>query len=243
MMNIYTYLQRGDAHPHYCEDFLFSYDIAQRFQFYAVMDGCSMGQDSHFASALIGKVLKKVLKEMPYHPDIHYAEMQIEELMRHIFRHFFETIKAMKNQLLLDTNEMLATLLALLWDEREKLAYLVASGDGLCAINHEIIEFDQQNHPDYPAYHLGMPFESWYDIQPQKLITQPHNLAISTDGVNSYRGKKGLAPEDEEVEKYFLTESDGGRDPNMLSRKARRILKEKGWYPLDDVAIIRLISL
>lgn len=241
-MKIHTYLQCGLSHPTYCEDFLFIHQVNSRFHFSAVMDGCSMGKDSHFASALQGKILAKIIQLLPYQLEIDLKTISLEELSEHIFRHFFDEMKQQKSALLLDRTEMLSTLIAMIWDVEQASAYLFAAGDGLWAINDELIEFDHQNKPDYPAYHLGKPFEQWYTNQPKKLVSQPFNIAISTDGASSYQGRKGSHPDDGEVEKYFLTGFDFMDEQNMLDRKANWLLKEKGWVPFDDMAVVRLIT-
>lgn len=201
-----------------------------------------MGKDSHFASALQGKILAKIMQLLPYQSDIDLKTISLEQLSEHILKQFFTEMKQQKNALLLDRKEMLATLITMIWDAEQNAAFLFAAGDGFWVINDEVIEFDQQNRPDYPAYHLGESFEQWYANQPKKRVSNPYLLAISTDGVSSFQGKKGDFPSGREVEKYFLTGFDFIDEKNMLDRKAGWLLKEKGWAPFDDVAVVRLLT-
>jgi len=155
-----------------------------------------------------------------------------------IFRRFFFKMKPAKNQFLLDTPEMLATLLSMIWDAENKEALLFAAGDGCWAIGNEIVFHDQDNRPDYPAYHIGKDFEDWYVQQPKRLVKQANQLAIATDGVSSYIGKGDFTPREGEVERYLLLSHAFTEHENMLNRKANYLQKQKGWAPLDDVSII-----
>ena len=56
------FTQIGEFHINHNEDFLVSCEIGNDKMMIAVMDGCTMGTESYFASTLIGKLLRvKVL--------------------------------------------------------------------------------------------------------------------------------------------------------------------------------------
>lgn len=65
-MTIYSALQIGAYHTNHCEDYLFVGSIGHDRLLCAVLDGCTMGIDSYFASTLAGKLLRKIAKEKEY---------------------------------------------------------------------------------------------------------------------------------------------------------------------------------
>jgi len=65
-MKIYSTLNIGEFHTNYCEDFLIDTQIATDQKLVAVLDGCTMGTESVFASILFGKILRKIAKKKFY---------------------------------------------------------------------------------------------------------------------------------------------------------------------------------
>jgi len=65
-MNVYSVLQIGEFHTNHCEDFLVIEPITANEFLIAVLDGCTMGKESVFASMLYGKTLRKIAKEFYY---------------------------------------------------------------------------------------------------------------------------------------------------------------------------------
>ena len=59
-MTFYELSNIGEFHVNHNEDYLVIENIGQHRTMIAIMDGCSSGNDSHFASTLIGRVLRKV---------------------------------------------------------------------------------------------------------------------------------------------------------------------------------------
>ena len=65
-MKIYQLGHIGKFQFNHNEDYLVSEDAGKSRKVIAVMDGCSSGSDSHFASTLIGKLLRKIAKQEAY---------------------------------------------------------------------------------------------------------------------------------------------------------------------------------
>ena len=63
-MIVQTIIRKGFDHVVFCEDFLSTEDSGRYF-IGAVFDGCSGGDDSHFASSLFGKMFRQILIVMP----------------------------------------------------------------------------------------------------------------------------------------------------------------------------------
>ena len=62
-MRIYQFTKTGDHHVNHCEDYTITETLGTDKILCAVMDGCTMGTDSYFASTLTGKLLRKIAIE------------------------------------------------------------------------------------------------------------------------------------------------------------------------------------
>jgi Protein phosphatase 2C len=207
------------------------------------MDGCSSGKDSHFASALMGKILQKLGQIIP-HQDFYKAQketLQPEILGKWLLENLFFEMQTIRNQLLLDRLEMLATLVLLVYQKNQKSAWLIVIGDGFIQINEEIIEIDQDNRPDYLAYHLGEGFENWFAGQKNIFrVDNPQNLSICSDGIDTFQTIKTDINEDFNPINYLLKDNTFENLPNMLNRKFNILQKQYGYQPADDVSVIRI---
>ena len=65
-MQIYQITKIGEYHFDFCEDYAFSKRFSDNKLLCVVMDGCTMGEESYFASTLFGKIIKKIIKERDY---------------------------------------------------------------------------------------------------------------------------------------------------------------------------------
>jgi len=106
------------------------------------MDGCSTAMESQFASALTGKILRKIALgkgyEEMYRKD---KKNTIAEELKDILKQLFNETTVIKNALLLDEKELLTTLVILLYDQKENQGIVLCIGDGLVCINGKITEF------------------------------------------------------------------------------------------------------
>jgi serine/threonine protein phosphatase PrpC len=109
-MQIHTTLQKGSYHPQHNEDFLVTADIGHGRLLCAVMDGCTMGTESHFASTLTGKVLRKIAVEHDYRAFRERCQPPaIADQLKTILKELITTLKTVKQQLMLDPKELLTT--------------------------------------------------------------------------------------------------------------------------------------
>ncbi|MGV2481621.1 UNVERIFIED_CONTAM: stage II sporulation protein E (SpoIIE), partial [Salmonella enterica subsp. enterica serovar Weltevreden] len=81
----------------------------------------------------------------------------------------FGELKQLKHQLMLEPEELLTTLIMLLYDQKSNRGIVLTIGDGMVSINGQLTEYDQENKPDYIGFHLSEDFDSWYDAQEQKI--------------------------------------------------------------------------
>lgn len=239
-MRIYTLLRRGELHPTFCEDFLIQESIGSNYFIAAVMDGCSSGTESHFASALFGKCLRKITKTLVYERFFDQAP-SVEETAYRVLKNLFEELVIIRNQLLLDQLEMLSTLNLLVYDKVQDQAFMGLWGDGFIAIDGEIHEIDQNNRPDYPAYHLGENFEEWYVKSPTIFLQKnPKDLSIATDGVDTFKTYRSDLPEGLEPMRFLLKDTQFAHQANMLNRKCIILEKKYNYLPGDDIAVVRI---
>ncbi|MBL7878381.1 MAG: protein phosphatase 2C domain-containing protein [Chryseobacterium gambrini] len=244
-MNIYSVLQIGDYHINHCEDFLITKKIGSNKILCAVMDGCSTAMESQFASALFGKILRKICIEKGY-KELYETEKNSdpEEDLKAVLKELFKEISTVKNHLLLDEKELLTTLTVLLYDTKNDEGIIICIGDGSVCINGKTTEFERDNKPDYLTYHLKEDFEEWYGNQTQKIrFTKLEDVSIATDGISSFIPiKKTDHNEKINPKDYLLYDKNNVESEEMLSLKLKKLEHHYGMKPTDDLAIIRIIK-
>jgi hypothetical protein len=239
-MKIYTGIRKGELHPVFCEDFWIYNSLDSTYFLVAVLDGCSSGIDSHFASALMGKVLTKIGKTLPYQVE-NVFQKPTQEVAKIILKQLITELKETRNRLLLDRDEMLATAVVLLYNQREKEAFIICIGDGFVAIDGQLHEIDQNNQPDYLAYHLEDDFETWFANQKHIFVVKnPQEISLSTDGIDTFRSYQTDLPEGFSAIDFLLFDNSFENNDNMLKRKLTILEKKYGFQPADDVSIVRI---
>ena len=241
-MQLYQLLKRGAYHPDFCEDFSLAEPLGTRLVL-AVMDGCTMGRESHFASTLVAKVLRKVIREWPYRQ--HHGALPptptLADELRELLAAVFADLRQLQSQLLLATNELLTTLALALLNPATGAVEVLVLGDATVALNGRLIRFEQDNRPDYLAYHLAQPFPAWYARQTQRLSAPDcHDLSLATDGIDSFEPTTPT-PDLPDVPALLLLDTHLAERPEMLNIKVRRLENASGLIPTDDVAIVRVI--
>lgn len=246
-MKIYQTLQIGDYHTNHCEDYLFCGEIGNDKIICAVMDGCTMAIDSYFASTLVGKLLRKITIERSY-KEFYKLEPKfdnIDSYLKSILKQLIDELIITRNQLMLDTKELLTTLIILVLDKTSNKGIVLVIGDGFVNINGKFTEFDQDNKPDYLGFHLGKNIDSWYDSQIQKIIFDDiQDISIATDGIFTFSKMKHTETIDEiNVLDYLLVDNSNTENIDMLNFKLKQLENKFGLKPTDDLAIIRIKKL
>jgi hypothetical protein len=245
-MEIYTTLQIGAYHVNHCEDYLFFDHIDSNKIICAVMDGCTMGKDSYLISSLVGKLLRKICKSVSYKSfySKEHPEIPLDEYLKIILKELFSELKILKNQVQLEREELLTTLIILLADTRADKGLVLVVGDGVVNINGAIISFDQDNKPDYLGYHLSEDFDHWYECQQQKIfLHELSDISIATDGIETFT--RVAAPENSDVINpvdFLLNDQTGRGNEEMLNMKLKLIEHKFGLNHTDDLAVIRVIK-
>lgn len=238
-MKTSKHISKGSMHKVFCEDFLIEHQINEKLKIYGVFDGCSSGKNSHFASALFGKSIISAAEWMVFNNN--------QVILKKIVYQAFSLIDETKDILNLQTEELLSTIIVMLINEETKKADILAIGDGLVSVNHQITNIDQNNQPDYPIYHFDEiktfdDFSEYYSKQLAFLNVDVEDITISTDGINSFMLQGQNSAEDFNVIDYFVKDEFLKGNPAMLSRKHNIISKKYSLENTDDLAIIRVIS-
>ncbi|MEL6865282.1 MAG: protein phosphatase 2C domain-containing protein [Bacteroidota bacterium] len=235
----------GTFHTNHNEDALVLIPFENQQLLLAVMDGCSMGTESHFASTLMAKILRQKVKEIDYRFFIEKKPHSTKTLLYELLQSLFLELRYFQNRLLLDKTELLSTLILGVLDQVSRSAHLFVVGDGLICCNGTYTEFEQDNRPDYLGYHLNKDFEPWFQAQQQSLILRDiSDLSISTDGIFTFRAfdQKDYAPIGEwDLVHELLIDQNGLTQKNMLRKKLLYIEKNYGLKPTDDLSIVRVI--
>lgn len=210
------------------------------------MDGCTTAIDSHFASTLIGKLLRKIAIEKGYEElyNSHNLSSDINDTLKAVLRELFKELVIVKNQLMLERNELLTTLIILLADTKANAGIVLVVGDGLVSINGQVTEFDQDNKPDYLGFHLTEDFDTWYDNQTQKIIFEDiKDISIATDGIFSFEKIKKVEDESNvNVVDFLVQDASGIENDEILELKLKTLEHQYGLKPTDDLAIIRVLK-
>jgi hypothetical protein len=242
-MRIYKTINIGEFHTNHCEDFLIDEQIATNEKLIAVLDGCTMGTESVFASILFGKILRNIAKTKFYEDFVTNESIEIKNKLKAVVRELIEQTKNIKNQLGLETNELLSTLIIGIIDTTQSKAEFLTIGDGLICKDGEFIEYEQDDKPDYLGYHLADDFDVWFDNQKQKLtISNFKDLSISTDGIFTFKNLQDKSKQmtENEILKYLLMDNEGAEFDNFLDRKVRELKDKWNHLVTDDLAIIRI---
>lgn len=247
-MKIHSVIRKGEDHPIFCEDFM-SIGDSGRYFLGVVFDGCSGGNDSHFASSLFGKIFRQIISEGAM------AGNTIEEKSKNFVQGFVKKLFEIKVSLQLEDNDMLATFVMLIYDKVHGEALVLTVGDGVIHCDGELIILDNERFkfthpttyrdmPDYIAYDLvdlGLDrtyFNHWYDnhVKVHKFVN-PRDISISTDGILTFK-----TPEEEvDPVNFLLVDDTWSNNKIMLSKKVNVLKTKYKTIHKDDISMIRLI--
>ncbi|MEN8119350.1 MAG: protein phosphatase 2C domain-containing protein [Bacteroidota bacterium] len=244
-MIVHKYVKRGLNHANYCEDFILHETVGEKYELFGVFDGCSSGKDSHFASSFIAKVIRSEFLNM----DVKNGEIP-KKLQKKLLYRSVQKIKELKSKLLLDIDDLLSTIILFIYDKMNDCGHIVVVGDGFVSINGQQNSIDQNNMPDYLAYHLDKindedKFLNWYKQHTKVFsVDKLLDVSISTDGVESFV-KKNVSVESEAVldpGNYLLSDDFLIINKAMLGRKCNILERKYGLVNGDDLGIIRVVK-
>ncbi len=242
-MEVYQLIRKGEMHKDFCEDFLLSFDINERYSVYGVFDGCSTGIDSHMASALIAKVAKAEMKCL-----VMEGVSSLRNFLSDVIFNTMSTLRNIRNDLFLETNELLSTVVLLIIDKTLNIGETLVIGDGFLSINGQSINIEQDNAPDYLAYYLDEleninDFEVWLGEHSRRYnINEVKDISLATDGVRSFQvADASIETNSRPVPSDFLTKNNFLlHNKSMLTRKLNILRTKYRLVNQDDIAMIRI---
>ena len=246
IMIIHKYIKRGLNHANYCEDFILHETLEDQYELFGVFDGCSSGVDSHFASSFIAKTVKSEFYKLAVETDLPQEDFMKKLLFGVIF-----TLKEQQKILSLNRDELLSTIILFLYDKNTDSGIIVTIGDGVISINGTHIIIDENNVPDYLAYHLDnindeAEFKIWYLMHTQQyFIDNLIDISISTDGATSFVPTGKTIDRDELINPldYLLKDMFLLKNKAMLGRKCNILERKHGLVNGDDLGVIRVLKL
>ena len=130
----------------------------------------------------------------------------------------------------------------MVYNVEDRSCWINVSGDGLVVFNDTVKEIDQNNIPDYLAYHLDVRFDEWYENHTLSMeFTDIKDISISTDGFSKLRQNPLTKSEQIDPVDYFLIQKPEGNEAEHLTNKYSKLVEGDKYIPFDDVAFIRLI--
>ena len=244
-MQIYSTSQMGTFHLHHNEDHFCVAPIGRDRQLVALMDGCSMGLESYFAATLFAKLLRKIARHQ-YHLEFRLATVRpLEQLLADVLATLFNDLRQLQNHCALNTEELLCTLLLGLLDQPTRQAHLCIIGDGLVVCDGEVWDFDQDDRPDYLAYHLRTPFDEWYRGQRRLRFSAIRDLGFATDGIFTFRpfDTRDYPPRSTEAILHHLLLQVPPRTagPDFLRQQVYALEADYGLRASDDLTLLRIL--
>lgn len=244
-ITVLTYTQIGTHHTDHNEDAFVSEEITDRHQLLAVMDGCSMGEDSHFAAGLIRKVLRRIARQTNLRTFAERTNPTVVELLKETLNTLFGDLRRLKADLDLSDTELLSTLMLAIVNTKDCTAEIVVIGDGVIACDEEIVEFNQENKPDYLGYHLMEDFEDYWNSLTQRVSASNFlDLAMASDGVFTFKAfnHDSYRPvTEDELVSFLLLDREEGPTENAYRRKLMYISNTFGLKASDDLTVVRVM--
>lgn len=242
-MQISTFSQIGSHHLNHNEDYCSIHEIGSR-RLLAVSDGCSMGTDSYFAATLLAKLLRKIAKATHYQDFRQPQKQNLPTLLEQIMATLFSNLQQIKNQWQLEREELLSTLMLAVVDPDLQTAEILTIGDGLICCNGQLVEYEQDNQPDYLGYHLHEEFATWYALQTQRLsFAQVEDLSLASDGIFTFQPfdtKNYETVQASDLIDYLLVDKKAELTEYTLHQKVQNIKSQYGLQTTDDLTVIRL---
>ena len=260
-MKIRTLLRKGEEHKIFCQDFIFQKSIDQ-WTIAAIFDGCSnrdneeMSNESQFVSNLSAKILNIIIPRL-----INYKRFDPSIFAYDISKTYFKLLLHFKEELALTEDELLTTMILLVYNNENKKGRIIAFGDGYIRIDGKVMDIENgkvtPENPEggvyYPIQYIedifgedteysDRKFEDFIATHPdQWFFHDPKDIIIASDGITSWKNIKNKNPNISSPEEFITTDKNFQELPLMLTRKYNQLVYD-GWFTVDDISIVRLIE-
>lgn len=246
--------KRASTHPNWCEDNYFLYED-ERFIVGAVLDGCSTGINSHFASTAVKYAFERAMtdnRNLDQLSKINY-QVSYSDFFSEIIGDVKSNLTMIKMVLNLTEMNLLSTIVFFTFNKLNSELYVKFIGDGSVFVNGTRFDNDENNMPDYLAYHLEniswSTFYKWSSDKPSILFTDVNSFAICTDGIDSFsnvhdRLKSKTIPVSFLIDDSKFSKLTAGLEKkfNILTNRFEEIKFSDDifcWEILDDLTIIK----
>lgn len=239
-MKIHSVIRKGSEHRVFCEDFLWT-EENERVICSAILDGCSTGKDSHFASSLYGKALRSQFSTLSF-----IDNKNLDQMAKFVLYNGLCQVNTVRAQLRLGIGELLATIIFSIFDKETKELFVIVIGDGVFTVNGEVFSIDQDNMPDYISYHIETlvnkdNFDSWFENFENKFTFKDvKDFSICSDGILSFKVNKETPHGEKEPVEFLTKDSFLINNPSMLARKCNILESKHEMVHTDDLSIIRI---
>lgn len=239
--------KRASTHPNWCEDNYFLIETDE-YAIGAVLDGCSTGLNSYFASTLMKYAFEKSCV-VPTLPKPNYLEYT-NDLLGNVWFTVIQT----KDMLGVSDLHLLSTIVFFIYNKRHEELFVKFAGDGTIVVNGIAYTNDEKNAPDYLAYHNNWAdFSKWNKTRRTEQFVNVETFAICTDGIDSFVNLKNPHISKQIAIDYLLQCDDFGKLSNQLNKKFNILtnrdeeLKKSDdlyWWDIkDDITIIKYATL
>lgn len=220
---------RSNSHNS-CEDSVYAMEDKE-YVWGVIADGCSTGIKSHFASQAIAYFIGM---EQDSSVPSNYTVRKLRDLL-----------KQTKDLFKISHMHLLSTCILFQYSKNLKLLVVRALGDGVYYINEgmdnrEGIVIDQNNTPDYIAYHIddtAHQFEQYLDKYPSVMYNNVDKFMICSDGIHHIDRADLLGAPIRNPKILF-------ENPVTTNYHVRmwNLLKRDGYTLSDDLTIVSYVS-
>lgn len=253
-------VRRGSDHATFCEDFAIQHETPNYFVG-IVFDGCSGGQESHFASALFGKIFRKVLSndQMINDPERELDLQDMKDVAEYCLTQFYSHVVDIGWQLQLKVNELQSTIVFALYNKQTKNLVIYHFGDGVIVIGDEVIKLEntQYENPNAPSYLVNNTYakslkpHDFYEFLSQLReqgvqfeITRENveGFTLFSDGVSSFKHRSGMQVDDDKIIEFLGRNEWNCENPEVFSRKINLLHAARGQkngVPFEKTEIVK----
>lgn len=198
-----------------------------------VFDGCSTGINSHFASSLFSYIFADWIRPTFFS----LFDSRIDHSMITGYIPVILSIKSIKQQIGLQYEHLLSTILIFYYEKDSHTLRVRAFGDGVYYVNSVEYYIEQNNLVDYFTTHLVDDYKSflkYLEKNPTKIYKDVTDFKVCTDGIKAIRRPQFAPPTTRNALSLLLHPPTGA---NYLERQWN-ILKNDHFYLNDDLTII-----
>ena len=234
--------KRAITHDNHCED---DYWIHSENGVIvgAVLDGCSTGINSHFASTLVKYSLEN---SKDY---IRYTTCPAESAFDFLTQQVKKSMVAVAGYLGLTDMNLLSTIVFFHYDTYTKELVVKFFGDGVVYVNGERNEHSEDNAPQYLAYHMDDNYDDFEAYLLSRKTLNFNNVVefkICSDGIDSLVNIKNMKVPSVAGKEYLLYGDDFKTQKTGLAKRFKLLTSHNNelpeghswWVIKDDLTVI-----